>query len=406
MKCSNDYDCFYGLGSQLYFCCNPLRLDMYNGCSHGCEYCFASTKHSGIAKKQNFFKEIRSAPHNKLKTFFSSNRLTDKDKITNIKALISMRQPLHIGGMSDPFQPIEKTEKCSEVFLKEIIKENRYPAIWSTKGVLVSDYADALKDANSVVQISCIANQSLSIIETGAPSFDERLDAANSLIKKNVPVILRLQPLIYELLDESLYSAQQFIKIGVKSIVVEGLKKNVSLKYMPGMDQIIGGDFLDKFKKIGVNIKGEISYPISVKLAYINKIKKLCKDNNVEFYVGDNDLRHYGDGPNCCGVANIEGYETYNKANLSTVMFKDKFSYENINGDDIFMSSFATDVGMGSASLLKFERQLTYRDRLRNYFNKNENQCVMNTIRTAKPIGLTDKKNVIYQMIDDINNIK
>ncbi len=91
-------------GSQAILCNLPVRFDTYTGCSHGCKYCFAR-------KKQQIEKISRDETAASLKSFIEGSR----NDTTN---WCDWNIPVHWGGMSDPFQPIEKrcgpaTNACS-----------------------------------------------------------------------------------------------------------------------------------------------------------------------------------------------------------------------------------------------------------------------------------------------------
>lgn len=81
-------------GSQVTLCDLPIRFDTYKGCSHLCKYCFA-------AKKRELNDIKRGETINQLLNFIKGNRSIN----TN---WCDWNIPLHWGGMSDPFQPIEK----------------------------------------------------------------------------------------------------------------------------------------------------------------------------------------------------------------------------------------------------------------------------------------------------------
>ncbi len=82
-------------GSQCYLCDLPIRFDTYEGCSHACEYCFV--------KRKNTISNIKDGegPEALLK-FIKGQRNAET-------SWCDWNIPLHWGGMSDPFQPVEKT---------------------------------------------------------------------------------------------------------------------------------------------------------------------------------------------------------------------------------------------------------------------------------------------------------
>lgn len=110
-------------GSQVILCNLPVRFDTYVGCSHGCRYCFVQRK-NGALEEVKKGDDVRS-----LKTFIEGKR-------TGECAAFDWNIPIHWGGMSDPFQPIEKKEGRSLECLK-LFAETQYPFVVSTKGKLI-----------------------------------------------------------------------------------------------------------------------------------------------------------------------------------------------------------------------------------------------------------------------------
>lgn len=405
MPCAKTYNRFCGVTVQCNYCAMPFRVDLYRGCTHGCEYCFASQSISG--KKlgvTDFFSCIETVPHEKLDSLFK--QIKSDGKNFTWRVMLKNRQPLHIGGMSDPFQPCDEYERTSEAFLREIIKADRYPAVWSTKGRLVTRHTAALKDANSVVQISCIATKSLPLIEPGAPTFEERLAAARTLSSAGIPVILRVQPVIISLWDEMIDCVTQFCQAGIHGLVVEGIKKGPQLKEMPGTSIAIGKDFIEHLKTIGQRKGNELAYNMRSKLRYALAVREIARQHKVEFYVGDNDLRQLGDGPNCCGVGNLPGYDRYHKAQVSPLLFQREFSFEDLPANDPVMMSYNDNGGTDKSARKKWKRESHFKDILRGFFNRNEGNCVLSTCGGIKAIGLTPNKNVIYRVMTEAELIE
>ena len=105
-------------GSQCLTCDYPIHFDTYEGCSHGCKYCFVKHKYSiDNIKPLNTTKG--------LKRFIKGGRnLETKWCDWNI--------PLHWGANSDPFQSCERAYRKSLECLR-IFAETGYPVIISTK---------------------------------------------------------------------------------------------------------------------------------------------------------------------------------------------------------------------------------------------------------------------------------
>lgn len=165
-------------GSQCYLCDLPIRFDTYDGCSHGCEYCFAK-KFTDITK----IKKCENA--NNLLSFIKGER-------TNETRWCDWNIPLHWGGLSDPFQPCEKVHKYSLECLK-VLKQTQYPFVVSTKGKLIAEspYIDLIRDCNCVVQISMVCSK-YNKLELGCPTFEERLKILEKVSKVAKRTIVRV----------------------------------------------------------------------------------------------------------------------------------------------------------------------------------------------------------------------
>lgn len=93
------------VSSKFAICGLPIRVDTYKGCSFGCIYCFANNR-----KICEFEKSIQVANLKSLERRLQRIFVKKKCDSTNfLDTLIENGITWHMGGMSDPFQPIEKT---------------------------------------------------------------------------------------------------------------------------------------------------------------------------------------------------------------------------------------------------------------------------------------------------------
>ena len=145
-------------GSQIVLCNLPVRFDTYVGCTHGCRYCFVQKK-NGQLEAVSKGDDVRS-----LKLLSRASAPAKPGGATGTS-------PSTGGGMSDPFQPVEKKYRYSLECLK-LLAETRYPFVVSTKGRLVADpeYLDLLERCNcvGVVQISMVCSK-YDCLEHGTP---------------------------------------------------------------------------------------------------------------------------------------------------------------------------------------------------------------------------------------------
>lgn len=277
-------------GSQCVLCDLPIRFDNYEGCAHSCEYCFVKRKNTIVKIKD------KESPQN-LKDFIQGKR-TENTKWCDWDI------PIHWGGMSDPFQPIEKERQTSKECLK-ILAETQYPFVVSSKGRILGDeeYLKIIKDCNGVVQISLVC-ESYNILEKGCPSFSERLKIAEKVAKNAKRLIIRIQPYMHEVFEEVYNNLKLFADAGAYGVIVEGMK---FIKSKPGLVRL-GGDFV---------------YPYDLIKNDIELLKQEAHSRNLKLFSGENRTRKLGDSLTCCGIEGLEGFNA-NKFNLNHILNGDK----------------------------------------------------------------------------------
>lgn len=273
-------------GTQVILCNLPIRFDTYKGCSHACRYCFAQ-------KKQNIAKIQRDETVEALRSFIEGKRNQET-------AWCDWNIPIHWGGMSDPFQPIEKKIRASYACLK-LLSETKYPFVVSTKGKLIvePEYIELLEKCNCVVQVSMVCSR-YDQLELGATSYEERLKMVEILAKKVKRVIVRIQPYMPEVFKEVMNNIPRLANAGVYGVVVEGMK-------------------FYKSKKGMVKIGGDCCYPLTVLKPHFEAIKAECHKHGLKFYAGENRLRTMGDAMCCCGIDGLKGFQG-NEYNLCMII--------------------------------------------------------------------------------------
>lgn len=197
--------------------------------------------------------------------------------------------PLHWGGMSDPFQPLEKTARNSYECLK-ILRDTQYPFVVSTKGALIADpeYLELIAQCNCVVQISAVCD-SFNELEPGCPSYDERLRIAEKIAATGKRVIIRVQPLMHEVAQEVRDCLPRVAATGAHGIIVEGMKHS---KAAPGLVRI-AADYAIDYETIRSDFL---------------MIREKGHELGLKVYAGENRIRELGDSLTCCGTDGVEGF--------------------------------------------------------------------------------------------------
>jgi DNA repair photolyase len=290
------YDNQIGMTSQFRFCGNCFRIDTYRGCDHGCKYCFANNRMaSGFGGVNN----MQLGDHTKIENKFKAAFEAKKETVDLSVELLRARVPLHLGGMSDPFQQREGLRGLTLKFLR-LSKMFKYPVVISTKaaGMPSDEYWDVLDPELHTFQVSLIGTNATLVknFETSSPPPAARISFIKDLKKRGFWVSVRIQPLI------DLGEADAVLKAVGKYIyycTVEHLKlPKFNDKIWSSVLEHLSNDY-KALLRASPN-KPEFELNSRIKLDNILFLKSKYKD--VKFGCGDNDLHQYSDSLNCCGV--------------------------------------------------------------------------------------------------------
>lgn len=174
-------------------------INPYQGCEHGCVYCYARPSHSylDLSPGLDFETQIFYKPN-------AVARLLDAWEKPGYEC-----KPITLGANTDPYQPAERkltlTRSLLEVFLR-----HRHPVTIITKGALVRRDIDLLAElaASGLCSVS-ISLPTLDpdlkrIMEPRVPSAASRLDAIAALTTAGIPTSVLVAPLIPAINDHEL----------------------------------------------------------------------------------------------------------------------------------------------------------------------------------------------------------
>lgn len=243
-------------------------MNPYQGCEHGCIYCYARNTHEywGYSAGLDFERRIlvkKSAP----------TLLEAKIKHKNWVA-----QTIVLSGNTDCYQPAEQkfeiTRKCLEVFLKY-----RHPVGIITKNALILRDLDILKELNAHqlvgvnVSVTSLSEKTRRILEPRTVSIQKRLETIRLLSENKIPVNAMLAPMIpginsHELLPlakkVSEYGALSFgltvvrLNGAIGQIFADWIKKTMpdsAEKVLHQIQDCHGGSVNDS--RFGIRTKGE-----------------------------------------------------------------------------------------------------------------------------------------------------
>ena len=166
-------------------------MNPYQGCEHGCIYCYARNTHEywGYSAGLDFERKIlfkRNAPE----------LLEQKLKSKNWKA-----QPIMFSGNTDCYQPIEKKLKITRKML-EVLYKYRHPVGFITKNSLILRDLDILTEMAKLrlvhvsISITSLKEETRRILEPRTASIKKRFETVKKLSENGVPVNVMMAPII------------------------------------------------------------------------------------------------------------------------------------------------------------------------------------------------------------------
>lgn len=181
----------------------PLEWSMnpYQGCEHGCIYCYARNTHPywGYSAGLDFERKILVKRN-------AAALLEHELKKKNWRAA-----PVMFAGNTDVYQPAERkfliTRACLEVFWKY-----RHPVGVITKNSLVLRDIDLLQQLASenlvhvAISITTLQDDLRQFLEPRTATIQQRLRTVETLTKAGVPVFVMMAPIIPGLNDHEIIS--------------------------------------------------------------------------------------------------------------------------------------------------------------------------------------------------------
>lgn len=243
-------------------------MNMYQGCEHGCVYCYARNSHEfwGYSAGLDFERRI----------------LVKKDAPKLLENILKKRSwqayPIIMSGNTDCYQPAEKqfkiTRQCLEVFLKY-----KHPVGIITKNALIIrdlDILKALAKDNLVgvnISVTSLSEDTRRILEPRTTTIKKRLETIQTLSENGIPVNAMLAPIIpsinsHEILPlakavseaGALAMAHTLVRLNgaIGEIFTEWIKKTLpdrAEKVLHQIENCHGGKLSDS--RFGTRMRGE-----------------------------------------------------------------------------------------------------------------------------------------------------
>jgi DNA repair photolyase len=174
-------------------------INPYQGCEHGCVYCYARPTHAylDLSPGLDFETKLFAKP--------------------NAAALLRAElakpgyrcEPMALGTNTDPYQPIEREWRITRQII-EVLAECEHPITITTKGVTVERDLDLLASmaaknlVHVQVSIAMLDKELARKLDPRAPSPQRRLEMVKAIASAGVPVGVNVAPVIPQLTDKDL----------------------------------------------------------------------------------------------------------------------------------------------------------------------------------------------------------
>ncbi len=174
-------------------------INPYQGCEHGCVYCYARPSHAYLDLSPGLD--------------FETRLFAKPDAALLLRAELSRPgyscEPIALGTNTDPYQPIEREWKITRQII-EVLAECEHPITITTKGVLIERDLDLLGPmaaknlVRAYVSIAMLDRDLARKLDPRAPTPQRRLEMIGALSKAGVPVGVSVAPVIPQLTDKDL----------------------------------------------------------------------------------------------------------------------------------------------------------------------------------------------------------
>jgi DNA repair photolyase len=213
----------------------PYSLNPYQGCEHGCVYCYARNTHEYWGYNAGIdFESVILYKEN------APDLLEQKITHKNWKP-----QPIVLSGNTDCYQPLEHrlqiTRKLLQVFLKY-----KHPVSIITKNALILRDIDILVELakDNLVQVSIsltgLDEDLRQKLEPRTSTYAKRLKAIETLSKKGIPVNVMMAPIIPAL------NSHQIMDVAKATSNAGALSLNYTMVRLNGPIGIVFKDWLHK----------------------------------------------------------------------------------------------------------------------------------------------------------------
>lgn len=174
-------------------------VNPYQGCEHGCIYCYARPTHAYLDLSPGID--------------FETRLFAKPDAARLLRAELARPgyrcDPIALGSNTDPYQPIEREWRITRAVL-EVLAECRHPFTIVTKSALVERDIDVIapmakqRMARVYVSVTTLDRELARRMEPRAAAPQRRLQAITTLARAGIPVGVMVAPVIPQLNDRDI----------------------------------------------------------------------------------------------------------------------------------------------------------------------------------------------------------
>jgi DNA repair photolyase len=210
-------------------------LNPYQGCEHGCVYCYARNTHTYWGYSAGID--------------FETTILAKRNVVELLEKKITSKRwkahPIMLSGNTDCYQPVEKKLQLTRQLLEVFVKY-KHPVGIVTKNTLILRDLDLLKELNRynlvsvAISINTLDDKLRRKLEPRASSIHKRLDLIKRLSDAGIPVTVLAAPIIPGLNDHDIFNL-------VKKVASLGARRisHIVLRLNGDLPEIFS-DWLDK----------------------------------------------------------------------------------------------------------------------------------------------------------------
>ncbi|MEO8305310.1 MAG: PA0069 family radical SAM protein [Betaproteobacteria bacterium] len=176
-----------------------LSINPYQGCEHGCVYCYARPTHAYLDLSPGLD--------------FETKLFAKPNAAALLRAEIAkpgyVCDPIALGTNTDPYQPIEREWKITRSVI-EVLAECDHPLTITTKGALIERDLDLLAPMAAkglvrvFISIAMLDRELARKLDPRAAAPHRRLAIVKALSEAGVPVGVNVAPVIPQLTDREL----------------------------------------------------------------------------------------------------------------------------------------------------------------------------------------------------------